>query len=249
MQNIFFVFYFVLSEIRLHLCFETDFMAKLIDLTNKKYGKLTVIRICDKNQKYSGSWWHCKCTCGNYKDVHGKALREGGTKSCGCYQKECTSKRSLIHGNSYGDNNKPTPEYRAWQNIKKRCHNPKNKSFPYYGGRGIIMCERWRNDFTLFLQDVGKRPSSKHSLDRFPNNNGNYEPNNFRWATREEQGHNMRNNKYLFFKGNKMLVSEFSKLINVWHSQIIYHMKKGKSTEDIFNHFEKIKSRKNANRI
>jgi len=82
-----------------------------------------------------------------------------------------------------------TPEYRSWQMMKNRCHNPKARDYAYYGGRGISVCKKWRESFAAFLQNMGRRPSDKHTLDRI-NTNKNYTPSNCRWATRETQARN-----------------------------------------------------------
>jgi hypothetical protein len=84
------------------------------------------------------------------------------------------------------------PEYKTWAKIKQRCHNPKDANYFRYGARGIAMCPKWRNNFEAFFADVGLRPSPSHSLDRFPNNDGGYEPGNVRWATITEQANNKR---------------------------------------------------------
>lgn len=94
------------------------------------------------------------------------------------------------------------PLYSTWCNIKQRCYNPKNTSYDLYGGRGVTMCERWRNSFEAFCEDVGDRPSLNHTIDRYPDKNGNYSPDNFRWATKKEQNlnRNKPNRKVLHFK-------------------------------------------------
>ena len=111
-----------------------------------------------------------------------QSVRNGWSKSCGCYQHEVQTKHGMWK----------STEYRVWAGMKQRCHNPACKHFLRYGGRGISVCQRWRDSFQDFLADVGRRPSMRHSLDRWPNNDGNYEPGNTRWATREEQRANTR---------------------------------------------------------
>jgi hypothetical protein len=106
------------------------------------------------------------------------------------------------------------PEYKAWVHIKGRCYNPATKSYARYGGRGITVCGRWRESFEAFLEDMGQRPSSDHSIDRI-DNDGNYSPENCRWATREEQGANKRNNRYIVARGKRQTVSQWARELGV----------------------------------
>ncbi len=153
------------------------------DLTRRKFGKLTAL--APKGVDKNGSiLWECICECGNTIPVPSRCLVHGETKSCGCHRKEFAK----THGMCY------TPEYRAWQGMKRRCYNPRTESYADYGGRGITVCDRWRNDFKAFFADMGLRPSPEHSVDR-EKVNGNYEAGNCRWATWEEQANNRRNKR------------------------------------------------------
>src|SRR5690606_36633953 len=129
--------------------------------------------------------WLCLCDCGNEKSVRADSLVSGRILSCGCYHKEAVSQRTRTHGLSN------TLEYHIWENMIQRCTNPNHLAFGYYGGRGITVCDRWRNDFTAFINDMGPRPSNCYSVDRIDVNKG-YEPGNCRWATRETQMRNTR---------------------------------------------------------
>ncbi|MES0071867.1 hypothetical protein [Mesorhizobium sp. M0058] len=100
------------------------------------------------------------------------------------------------------------PEYNSWISMIDRCYNAKCKDFPIYGGAGISVCARWKNSFTNFLADLGKRPSAGHSIDRHPNKVGNYEPQNVRWATAQEQARNRTNNIFLQIDGERLLLVE-----------------------------------------
>lgn len=104
---------------------------------------------------------------------------------CGC-ARAIENKRRTKHGLA------GTPEYHAWTAMKSRCNDPNSQAYDRYGGRGIKVCQRWQESFEAFVADVGKRPSADHSLDRYPNNDGNYEPGNVRWATRSQQQSNTR---------------------------------------------------------
>jgi hypothetical protein len=132
--------------------------------------------------------WECQCDCGISHLVRKQNLTNGNTRSCGCLGAISRALSSRTHGATVGK--KQTPEYRTWTGIKKRCENQKAKSWKRYGGRGIKVCQRWQNSFAAFLEDVGERPTPKHSLDRFPNNDGDYEPGNVRWATATQQSRN-----------------------------------------------------------
>jgi hypothetical protein len=120
-----------------------------------------------------------------------------------------TGKNNRTHGLSH------CLAYESWSQMKQRCYNPKDPSFSDYGGRGIRVCERWRNSFENFLKDMGPRPSTGYSIDRFPNTNGNYEPDNCRWAIPKQQNRNRRTNVMLTFRGETMCISEWAERIGL----------------------------------
>ena len=134
--------------------------------------------------------WDCMCVCGNLlRRVRSTSLVTGNTSSCGCLYQDVRPTIRLTHGDK-PKSHRVAPEYTAWTNMITRCTNPKHNRWHRYGGRGIAVCERWRNSYEAFLADVGRRPRPAYSLDRFPNCDGNYEPGNVRWATDSEQALN-----------------------------------------------------------
>jgi hypothetical protein len=153
--------------------------------TGDKIGRLTFIG--DAPTKSNRR--HCifLCDCGNTTISALYDVRNGHTRSCGCYHNEIRRKIRLTHGATA--DRKSTPEYRAWKAMKGRCFDPNNISYKNYGARGVTVCDQWLNDYPAFLKEIGRRPSKNHSVDRI-NNNGNYEPGNVRWATRKEQRRN-----------------------------------------------------------
>lgn len=164
-----------------------------VDLTGRVFGRLVVIGRAVGRDKRSW-WWLCRCSaehhgCGTYCTVRGYVLARGETSSCGCLSLEMLHTKSATHGHARVA--KKTPAYVSWAAMRQRCYDPARANYKYYGGRGIIVCDRWRNDFSAFLADMGPRPSSKHSIDRI-DPNGNYEPGNCRWATQSEQCRNQR---------------------------------------------------------
>jgi hypothetical protein len=134
--------------------------------------------------------WRVTCDCGTVCFHTTGRLLSGRTRSCGCLVRETTAARNLVHGEA--PRGRPSPEYRIWLSMKDRCHNPKNPGHRNYGTRGITVCNRWRNSFEAFLEDMGRRPSPKHSLDRI-DNDSEYSLENCRWTTRSIQRRNSRN--------------------------------------------------------
>lgn len=108
-----------------------------------------------------------------------------------------------------------TDEYNAWQHIRSRCYNKNSPAYPEYGGRGITVCDRWLESFENFYADMGPKPSRKHSIDRYPDNDGPYSPSNCRWATRAEQNRNTRQNVILEFNGKRMCLTEWADLLGI----------------------------------
>lgn len=182
------------------------------DFTGETFGRLTVIGLHDHIRFPSGSMryrWLCHCVCGTERVILGSNLRRGTSTSCGCAFREIVTK----HGGAIGYGQ--TPEYSVWLAMRGRCLVGKSGGFKNYGARGISVCVRW-NDFRNFLEDMGKRPSLKHSIERI-DNNGNYEPGNCRWATNSEQQWNKRTNRN---NTSGVMGVTFSASTNLWTAQI-----------------------------
>ena len=173
------------------------------DISGRVFGRLTVI--CRVKHSGKGVRWFCKCSCGNEKQVAGNHLRSGSTVSCGCHAAESTSSRSFIHGRT------KSTEYKSWSAMKQRCTNTRNAEFYLYGGRGVSVCNRWIDSFENFIKDMGNKPKGM-SLDRI-DTNGNYCPENCRWATDEQQNNNTRKNKFITHEGKTLSHTQWSKLL------------------------------------
>lgn len=182
------------------------------NLTGQTFGRLSVLsyagRFPHAGKGANLAHWHCQCTCGAIICVRSWLLIGGYTRSCGCLQREEFSMRIRTHGCTRG---KITPEYHTWCGIIARCCNPKERGYKYYGGRGIRICDRWRESFAAFLEDMGPRPSPKHSIDRI-DNDGHYEPGNCHWVTHKEQCWNRRSNVLVTIDGITKCVAEWCQL-------------------------------------
>lgn len=208
-------------------------MAKFQDLTGQRFGRLTVLKVARRHTYPSGQSrlvWRCACSCGNTTEVISSDLRSGHTRSCGCLLQETVKTVNLVHGASRRGH-RYSREYRSWEAAKRRCFNPNDPKFAAYGGRGITMCERWRDDFEAFLADMGACPKG-YTLDRI-DVNGNYEPGNCRWATPKQQARNTRSNVMVSFQGRQMVASELAELLGRDASLVLWHVHKGRSGDEI----------------
>lgn len=184
--------------------------------------RLTVVRKIEGPLQLHDRLYLCKCVCGNESKVSGSHLKSGHSRSCGCLKLDTIR----THGCSWRNGKScPTGAYSSWMNMKHRCSNPETRMFKYYGGRGIKVCERWK-DFTNFLADMGEPPTRKHSIDRI-NNDGDYEPSNCRWATRKEQASNKRSNILMTLNGKTQTLTEWAIEIGVKPNTVICRLRRG----------------------
>jgi len=159
-------------------------MEKYNELIGLKKSKLTVIDFF-REIKYGKTTivLNCQCDCGKPTKKTLSDFRKQDNVSCGCLKGQ----------HNFIDGRKKMIEYKSYRKMLDRCFNPNDKDFKHYGGRGITVCDRWKNDFANFIADMGAKPTNKHSIDR-KNNDGNYEPGNCKWSTMKEQNNNKRNN-------------------------------------------------------
>jgi hypothetical protein len=208
----------------------------------QKRGMLEVVSFAGSRPGHNGYpvyLWLCHCDCGR-EVIKPWAYLLRGTKSCGCAVKSRSSEIIRSY-NALGLPN-PTithgmtgsPTYISWQAMKSRCGNPKNREYVRYGGRGITVCGRWRDSFELFLEDMGPRPTSSHSIDRI-NCNGSYEPGNCRWATSKEQARNTRNTRYITLSGQTKSLAEWCEVSGLRAFTILYRIDAGWDDEAILN--------------
>lgn len=179
-------------------------MGKLLDITGLRFGRLTALSYRRMGKR---TYWDCVCDCGNRHAAETNLLRRGNIKSCGCWNKERSSIENRTHGET------KTRLYRIWRAMIDRCERKKSAAYKNYGGRGIKVCERWREDFLAFKEDMGV-PAKGLSIDRI-NNDGNYEPSNCRWADYKTQSLNKRSNVLYELNGRKMPMKMWAEEIGI----------------------------------
>jgi len=203
------------------------------DLTNQIFGRLLAIRFF-KNDKHGKAHWKCLCDCGSSCIVCGACLISGNTRSCGCLHREVSREINTTHGLTH------IPEYDTWRKMIYRCYNKKCSHYSDYGGRGITICNRWKESFNAFIEDIGERPSDRHSLERINNNKG-YCKSNCKWAFSKEQSRNKRTNVNLKFNGRTMCIADWAYELGISRSALYHRYRKGHRPPELFK-----KSRLNA---
>lgn len=189
---------------------------RLVDISGQRYGNISVIRFIKRTK--TAAIFECVCDCGRRFRAKSNPLRMGTQKTCGCGQGG-----QRTHGLS------KAPEYDCWIAMKQRCLNPNCPAFRAYGARGITVSDRWLGSggFERFVEDIGRRPTRKHSIDRI-DNNGNYEPGNVRWATQRQQLQNRRTTRWIVYKGKRFTQRDLARLFDVPFSTVFYHADRGR---------------------
>lgn len=199
-------------------------MGTFRDLSGQQFGRWTAI--AESTRDRAGNvMWRCKCECGVVRDVSSNSLRNGKSKSCGCWNSEKARARLTTLVTKHGLTLHPL--YTVWNDMKARCFNRKDRSYPRYGGRGITVCNEWRNEFQTFYNWATVNGYARGlQIDRI-DNEGNYEPCNCRWATRSENGRNKRNNRIIEFNGKAVCLSEWGEMTGLTAETIHKRIKRG----------------------
>lgn len=192
-------------------------MSNTIDRVGKRYNKLTVVEqagFSDRREKL----WKCQCDCGNYTIVKGGNLTSGAVKSCGCLRK--TTKPTLKHNSSH------TKLYRKWASIKRRCYTQSSKDYANYGGRGIKMCDEWKNSFECFRDwALNNGYSDELTIERIDFNK-DYCPDNCTWIPFNKQQENRRYCRYITYKGETRTLTDWCKRLGLSYKQVHNRMNK-----------------------
>jgi hypothetical protein len=176
--------------------------AKINDITDQKFTRLKALYVSGTN-KDRHKIWHCICDCGNELDVSIDELVSENTKSCGCLRLDAIKEKCTIHGES------GSRLYCIWSGMKNRCYSERNKHYKNYGGRGIKVCDEWKESYENFhIWAIQNNYHYSLTIDRI-DNNGNYEPSNCRWSTMKEQNNNRRSNVYFVYNGKKQTLTQW----------------------------------------
>lgn len=205
-------------------------MSRCVDLTGKRYGKLTVIGRCGNYVPPSGhkhALWECKCDCGNISHATTGRLNSGNTKSCGCWANLKTAELNKTHGES------KTRLYRIWKSMRMRCLNKNNPQYKDYGGRGISICDEWLSDYMSFRNwALSNGYADELTIDRI-DVNGSYSPQNCRWITLQKQQDNRRNTIHITRNGTTKTASEWAELTGISYNTIRMRYYRGFAPEHI----------------
>lgn len=182
-----------------------------IDLTGQRFGALEVTGLVGRSKSGEAVWGY-RCECGAIGQRVGNRTRRGPK----CWHRPFWN----------------TPGYRSWAAMKRRCYDREDRNYGLYGGRGVTICDRWRASFHDFIVDMGPRPTPRHTVDRWPNPHGNYEPGNCRWATPAEQNRNKRNNLFIEQDGVKTLLVDVVADLGIDRAAVYQRLRKGWSLED-----------------
>lgn len=196
-------------------------------IAGTKMNRLTVIRQAApviNHKGYKTRMVEVRCDCGTVKTIRAAAFFSEHLKSCGCLKVEKFVARTTTHGDTAGRNS--SKEYRAWHDAIERCERASHPGYKNYGGRGINVCERWRNNYAAFLEDMGRAPSQRHSIDRI-NVDGGYAPDNCRWATPRQQARNTTKSRFIEHDGIRLTVAEWSERTGLSKDAILYRLKAG----------------------
>lgn len=210
-----------------------------INLIGRRFGRLTVIERAEKpcHVKNIRAYWKCVCNCGNEIVLDTYALTSGQTQSCGCLRKEQLTVRNTIHGKS------STSIYHTWQHIKSRCFNSNDKAYKNYGRRGISVCPDWIDNFQAFYDYVSQLEhfgEEGYTLDRI-NNNGNYEPDNLRWATAKIQRCNQRRNNFVECEGKLMTLKGAAEKSGINYGTLKCRYRAGDREDRLFRPVKSVK--------
>jgi hypothetical protein len=202
----------------------SDKMSKRLNLVGQKFGRLTVQEFVGVVKRTSR--WSCLCDCGNTIETRGPDLKNGNTKSCGCYMLDRVKETQTRHGQCLR-NGIETRTHLAWAEMQRRCYDAGRECYKNYGGRGIKVCERWlgKEGFKNFYEDMGDCPEGMQ-LER-KDNDGDYTPDNCRWATSMEQANNRRSSRWAVLKGERKTIAQWSRDTGIGSSTLLHRLNIG----------------------
>ena len=208
---------------------------KTKDLTGRKFGRLTVLGIDETNENTRRTYWFCQCECGNFKSVRSDSLQNGSIKSCGCLKRE----QDVINLDShrYDIPAVGTRLYRIWTGIKSRCDDKNNPRYSDYGGRGIVLCDEWKNDFHSFYEwACSNGYKDDLTIDRI-NNDGNYCPKNCRWVDNKIQSLNRRSNIKITIGNTTKTLTEWCEIFDLDSKTVFARLQRNEdiSLDELFS--------------